>query len=75
MRIIGQEGEWVRSLKHGGIIRVPTNYVWAEYINPDLTLRDDDSLECGPINKNLIIGKAVHILWPYWRYESVASLE
>lgn len=72
-RVIGQEEQHVRprnSLRHVEV--VPPNHLWVEGDNSN---QSHDSCNFGPLNKQLVLGKAEYIIWPPGRIGRIESKE
>lgn len=70
-RIIGLEGDYVRTVKNGSV-EVPPGHCWVEGENQNLSF---DSNTYGAISMGLIKGKASHIVWPPHRWQRLKAKE
>lgn len=69
-RVIGLEGDWIRTLPSYAedIVEVPKGYCWLEGDHKERSL---DSNHFGPIPLGMIVGRADAIIWPPNRWSLV----
>ncbi|XP_074593764.1 mitochondrial inner membrane protease subunit 2-like [Brevipalpus obovatus] len=69
-RVIGLEGDWIRSLPSydEDIVEVPKGYCWLE---GDYKERSLDSNHFGPVPLGMVVGRADAIIWPPKRWSLV----
>lgn len=72
-RIVGIAGESVSprpsSLYPRSEVHIPANHFWVEGDN----IHSIDSNRFGPVSAGLVVGKAVHVVYPPWRFGKIAD--
>lgn len=71
-RIVGVQGDIVRSKNKNKRTHIPVNYVWVEGDNSKYS---HDSNSYGPVSRSLITAKATHVVWPPSRWQKLDSVE
>ena len=68
-RIVGLEHDTIFNSKHSHKpVKIPRNHCWVE---GDNFCESKDSIKYGPINANLIFGKATHLVYPFQHWRSL----
>ena len=68
-RIVGLEYDTIFNSKHSHKpVKIPRNHCWVE---GDNFCESKDSIKYGPINANLIFGKATHLVYPFQHWRSL----
>jgi len=69
-RVMALEGDIVTTDRYDSpYVRIPEGHLWLEGDNWDNSV---DSNKYGPVSKGLVFGVATHIIWPPYRWQSLA---
>ncbi|XP_003739129.1 mitochondrial inner membrane protease subunit 2 [Galendromus occidentalis] len=71
-RVIGLQGDTIRTFKGNELVHIPSGHIWVEGDNHRVSY---DSNDFGPISIGLTVAKATHILWPPRRISPIESAE